>query len=112
MKRFVIIYHASADAMQKMSETTPEQKEEGMKPWYAWRDLLGDKLIDFGAPLINGTELLSDGGCKKSSKQIVGYSIIEANDFAEAKKLLKDHPHLKWSDGCTIEIHESVSFDC
>ena len=108
MKKFVVLYHASPEAMAKMAEATEAEKVEGMKPWLAWKDALGNKLVDFGAPLTSGTRLLPDGSTEMSKKDVAGYSMIQASDMEEAKALLKDHPHLKWTGGCDIEVHECV----
>ena len=108
MKKFIVIYHAPAEAMAQMAEATPEQKAEGMKPWFAWKDSIGDKLVDFGTPLMGGTRLLPDGTSENSYKDVTGYSILQANDMEEAKNLLSGHPHLQWSAGCDIEVHESI----
>ncbi len=35
MSNFIVFYHAPASAMEQMATATPEQKEEGMKPWMA-----------------------------------------------------------------------------
>jgi hypothetical protein len=32
MTKFVVIYHAPASAVEQMSDATPEQMAEGMKP--------------------------------------------------------------------------------
>ncbi len=70
---------------------------------------MGDKLVDFGSPLMNGTRLLPDGRSEMSKKDVTGYSIIQANDMEEAISLLKNHPHLTWAEGCYIEIYESAT---
>lgn len=31
-----------------------------------------------------------------------------AIDMEEAKSLMSDHPHLAWTGGCNIEVHECV----
>lgn len=108
MKKFVVIYHAPAEAMAAMAEATPEQKMEGMKPWLAWKDSVGDQMVDFGAPLMPGLRLLPDGTTENSTKEVTGYSILQANDMEDAKSLLKGHPHLAWTGGCDIELHECV----
>ena len=33
MKKFLVIYHAPAEAMEMMANASPEEKAEGMKPW-------------------------------------------------------------------------------
>jgi len=109
MKNFIVIYHAPAEAMAAMAEATPEQKMEGMKPWMAWKDAVGDKMMDFGAPLMPGLKLLPDGTTENSTKEVTGYSIIQAEDMEGAKALLKGHPHLAWTGGCDIELHECIA---
>lgn len=108
MKKFIVIYHAPAEAMEMMANATEEQKMEGMKPWFAWQEECGDKLVDMGSPLMGGTRLLPDGSAEASTKEVTGYSILQAEDMAGAKALLANHPHLKWTDGCDIEVHETV----
>lgn len=108
MKKFMVIYHAPADAVAQMAQATPEQQAEGMKPWMAWKDSVGDKLVDLGTPLMGGTRLLPDGTFEMSKKEVTGYSVLQAKDMEEAKSLLKGHPHLAWTGGCDIEVHECV----
>ena len=106
MKRFVLIYNAPAEAMATMAQATPEQKAEGMKPWLAWKESVGSKLIDLGAPLAPGQRLLPGGGTQASTYDVTGYSIIQADDIDDAKSMLTNHPHLNWMEGCTIDVHE------
>lgn len=108
MKKYIVIYHAPIEAMAEMANATPEQKEEGMKPWFAWKDSVGDKLVDFGSPLMGGQRLTPDGNALSSTKEVTGYSILQADDMEEAKQLLSGHPHLQWTGGCDIEVHECV----
>ena len=108
MNKYLVIYHAPAEAMEMMAKATPEEKAEGMKPWMAWKDSLGDKLVDLGTPLMGGQRLLPDGSSEASSKEVTGYSMIQAADMAEAQSLLKGHPHLQWTGGCDIEVHECI----
>jgi hypothetical protein len=109
MKKFIVLYHAPAEAMEAMGSATEEQKMEGMKPWFAWKESIGDGLVDFGNPLMGGTRLLPDGSAEASSNEVTGYSIIQADDMEAAKGMLKGHPHLAWTGGCDIEVHEAIS---
>lgn len=106
MKKFVIIYHAPAEAIAQMASATPEQKMEGMKPWMAWKERVGDGMVDLGAPLFGGIKLSPDGSTEGSKREVSGYSILQAENLDGIKALLKDHPHLSWNGGCDIEIHE------
>ena len=106
MKKFMIIYHMPPEALIRDVEPTPEEKEAGMKEWFAWKDSMGDSLVDFGSPLSYGSRLDPDGTSKESTTNVAGYSIIQANDIEEAKELLKSHPHLNWNATCDLEVHE------
>ena len=51
MKKFIVIYHAPADAMEQTANTSPEDQAKGMEMWMQWAQKCGDKLVDMGAPL-------------------------------------------------------------
>ena len=108
MKNYIIIYHAPAESLEASGEQTPEQIEENMKPWMEWAGRLGSQLVDLGQPLMGGVRLNEDGSSSPSSREVAGYSIIQANDMDEAKSLMQGHPHLSWGGGCQIEIHETM----
>ncbi len=108
MKKFIVHYHAPAEAMAQMANATPEQKAAGMKPWMDWKDSMGDKLIELGSPLMGAHVLKADGSETQGKSEVTGYSIIQANDIEEAKALLKKHPHLQWADNVAIEIFETI----
>jgi len=103
MKKFVLIYHSTPEEMAEFAKASPEQKAEGMKPWFAWKERIGDHLIDFGAPLMGGIRINADGSTSPSTKEVTGYSVIQATDMAQAQSLIKGHPH----NG--IELHESIA---
>lgn len=108
MKKFIVIYHAPIDAMKQMANTTPEEQKKGMEGWMKWAQKCGSKLVDMGTPLMNGQQLSPDGKSKASSKNVAGYSILQAENLEEAKSLLKGHPHLAWNAECSIEVHETM----
>ena len=107
MKQFVIIYFAPASAMEKMKNSSPEDMKKGMEDWMKWAEKCGEHLVDFGNPLGNGLEIVTSG-TSPSKKGVVGYSILQANDMTEAEGLIQGHPHLAWTEGCQIEIHEKL----
>jgi hypothetical protein len=108
MKKFIVIYHAPADAMEQTANSTPEQQAKGMEEWMKWAQKCGDKLVDLGSPLTNGQQLSPDGNSKPSSKNVAGYSVLQAENIEDAIKLLKGHPHLAWNAECSIEVHETM----
>jgi len=60
-----------------------------------------------GTPLAGGQKV-TNGGTSPSDKGVVGYSILQAESMDAAVEMLKGHPHLEWTDGCEIEVHESM----
>ena len=109
MKKFIVIYHAPVSASKHTAKSSPAEQAKGMQAWMTWAKKCGDKLVDMGSPLANGEQLLPKGKSKKSSKNVAGYSVLQAKTLAEAKKLLKGHPHLGWNAACSIEVHETMA---
>jgi hypothetical protein len=106
-KRFLIIYHAPMDALAQAGNETPEQQAAGMALWKAWADGIGSKLDDLGAALINGKRLTAEGSSTPSTKEVAGYSLLQAEDWEELMELLEGNPHLSgWHPEATIEVHE------
>lgn len=106
MSRFVFIYHAPttpADA----APPSPEQMEAVMGAWNDWAASVGSGMIDFGTPLAGGSRVSSDGTTAPSARDVVGYTIIEADTMEAALDLAKAHPHLNMPGGCEIEVHEA-----
>lgn len=108
MKKFIVLYHASDDAMKEIMNATPEQQKAGMDGWMKWAAKCGDKLVDMGSPLMGGQTISQDGKSKHSTKEVTGYSVLQANDMNEAKSLLTGHPHLAANPACSIEVHENM----
>ena len=109
MKKFIVIYHAPVDALSQMENTPPEEAKKGMELWMQWAAKCGKQLVDLGTPLGHGQKMNVDGSSNNSSRQVCGYSILEAENMEDAKALLKGHPHLSgWNDLCEIEVHESM----
>ena len=107
MKKFIVLYHAPATAIAQMQKASPEEMKKGMEPWFIWQKKVGSGMVDLGTPLGNGMKV-TKSGVTPSEKEVVGYTILQANSMDEAVEMLKDHPHLDWVDGCSIEVHESL----
>lgn len=105
MSKYLFVYHAPmtpADA----APPDPAQMDAVMGEWNAWAGRVGEGLVDFGTPLAGGVRVTKDG-TSPSTREVAGYSIIEADDMESALELAKVHPHLNMPGGCEIEVHEA-----
>lgn len=107
MKKYIVLYRAQKSAMDKMKDMNPEDSKKGMEAWMAWAQKCGDGLVDLGAPLGMAQNVTPDGA-SPSDLNVVGYSILQANDMAGAQAMLEGHPHLAWDAGCEISVHETL----
>ena len=107
MKKFIVLYHGSMDGWDP-SKSSPEDMAKGMEAWMTWAKNCGDKLVDMGTPLGNGVALSPDGKSTNSGKNVMGYSVLQAENLDAAKKLMEGHPHLAWNASCSIEVHECM----
>lgn len=105
MKIFMVIYHAPASAMEQMKDVSPEEMKKGMEPWMEWAKKCGSGLVDMGSPLAGGQKL-TNSGSSPSDKGVAGFSILQAENMDGAIAMLEGHPHLAWTEGCEIEVHE------
>jgi len=105
MSKYLYIYHAPTSPADA-TPPDPDQMAAVMGEWNAWAGKVGDGMVDFGTPLDKGVRVTREG-TSPSSRQVVGYSIIEADDLDAALELAKVHPHLNMPGGCEIEVHEA-----
>lgn len=110
MNKYIVIYHASPDALARSMNTPPEEAAEGMKLWHQWAEKCGDHMIDLGTPLGFGQKINVDGSSADSTRHVCGYSLLQAESMDEARRLLQGHPHLSgWDASCEIEVHEAMA---
>ena len=53
MKKFIVLYRASKEAMEVASKTSPEDRKKSMEPWIEWAKKCGFVLVDIGSSLGN-----------------------------------------------------------
>lgn len=109
MKKFMVLSHATPEALVKMSGKGPEEMQGTMKLWLAWKEKYGAQVIDMGAPLFGGVKVLPDGSSESSKREVSGYMMLEAESMEDAIELLKDSPIFDNPKGCGVEIHEAMS---
>src|SRR5580704_4681409 len=85
MARFIYLYRGPATPM---SDFTPEQGAERMAAFGAWMEKVGAALVDVGSPF--GTSAsVRDDGTEGTAGDLIGYTIVEADDLAAAKALTR-----------------------
>jgi len=95
MKKFIFLF-------QGYVEPTPEIHEA----WGKWFASIADSLVDGGNPFGAGLEITADGRKELpvDKEAITGYSIIRAENMAEAEKIAQTHPYITG-----IRIYEAMA---
>ena len=100
MAKFIYLYRGP------VPELTPDQGAGRMAAFAAWMEKLGPALLDAGSPF-GASASVRDDGTEGTAGDLIGYSIVEADDLAAAKALTDGLPFLSGSDGqCAVEIFE------
>jgi len=103
MTQFMLVYRGAATDLSAM---TPEEGKAVLDKWQAWMGKVGNALKDVGAPFGESTSLV-DNGKTRDATESSGYSIIEAKDLADARKLADGHAYLSEGKGnYAIDIYE------
>ncbi len=105
MSKYLFVYHAPMTP----ADATPPSAEETqavMGQWMQWAEKVGDRMVDFGTPLAGGVRVTRDG-TSPSTREVAGYTILEADDLDAALELARIHPHLSMPGSCEIEVHEA-----
>lgn len=98
MPKYIFAYHGGS------KPETPEAGAQEMEKWLSWRDGMGAKCVDFGAPVgmsktVSNAEIHEHGG----SNPLSGYSIVQAENESEACEMAQGCPILKDGKG-TVEV--------
>jgi hypothetical protein len=104
MAKYIYLYRGPTPAAG-----TPQQDAARMAAFRAWMDQLGPALLDVGNPF-GPSAAVRDDGTEGPARDLIGYSIIEADDLAAAKAHTEGLPFLSGRDGtCAVEIFELLS---
>jgi YCII-related domain-containing protein len=98
MPRFMYLYRGPA----------PDQanSDERMAAFGAWMEKLGPALIDVGSPF-GASASVRDDGSEGTAGDLIGYTLVEADDLAAAKAFTEGLPFLADEDGQrAIEVFE------
>lgn len=84
MKNFLVQYHSPKEAVAPTVNATPEQRAEVMKPCMAWQQVMGERILDYGAPMRGKVSLNPKGKGTSNQTDLNGYSIVPTKEFEEA----------------------------
>jgi hypothetical protein len=105
MKKFLVLYKASAEEFKQAMQSTPEQQKAGMAAWMTWGQKAASATVDMGAPLGKALRV-TPGGASPVTNDLGGYSILQAETKEALTEVLKGHPHFMMGDGAFIEVVE------
>lgn len=108
MKKFLVLYKASAAEFAKAMQSTPEQQKAGMDAWMAWGQKAGSSIVDMGAPL-GKTLRVTPSGASPAVNDLGGYSILQGESKESVGEKMKGHPHFMMGPGASIEIVELMA---
>ena len=94
MKKFLILYNAPLNELDKMMEQmkgNPEAMKEGMDSWMNWMNGMKDNFVDMGAPAAKNKRVTAQG-IEDVRNEVTGYSILQANSLEEAAELINRDP--------------------
>lgn len=109
MKKFLVLYKVSTEALQQMMKSsTPEQQKAGMEEWMTWSKKAAPSIVDMGGPLGKSLRVAKGGAVTPVVNDLGGYSIMQAESKEALAASMKDHPHFRMPDS-SIEIVELMS---
>jgi hypothetical protein len=98
--KFVLMFHGG--------ETPEEPSPETMDRWMAWFGVLGDAVVDLGAPFGAAATIASDGTPSEGtgSDPATGYTVVEAANLHDAIVMAKECAGL--SSGGSVKVYEAT----
>lgn len=107
MKKFMVLYMMPAETMADMMKTmTPEAQKASMDEWNTWMESHASDFADKGAPL-GKNKRVSASGVEDIRNEVGGYSIVQAESYEDAVKLVQSSPHAGMG-GMYTEVMEIV----
>ena len=109
MSEFLFLYRLPADSAEMPG--SPKNMQERLQKWTAWfKDLetrgnlraLGHPLEAEGVVVKEGGRAVHDGPYAESKDIVLGYSVVQAKDLAEARTIARGCPVLTY--GGMVEV--------
>jgi len=107
MKKFLVLYKASAAEFAAAMKSTPERAKAGMDAWTAWVGKAASSIVDMGAPLGKAMRV-TPAGASPVVNDLGGYSILQGESKEALAETLKGHPHFMMGPNASIEIVDVI----
>jgi len=104
MKKFLVLYKASAAAFAEVMKASPEDQKKGMDEWMKWSNKAAKSIVDMGGPL-GKAMVVTPKGVSQTTNDLGGYSVLQGESKEAVAESLKGHPHFMMKDA-SIEVVE------
>lgn len=104
MAKFVVLYSGGMGMA-----ADPEEQQKIMAEWGAWYGMLGDAVVDGGAPFGAAKNIATAGSIADGplgDSPATGYTVIEADSLDAAAAACSAHPHL--NHGGQVQVFEYI----
>ena len=111
MHKYLLLYRNPPPADQQPS---PEEMQQMMAQWEAWKTKFKDHVLDMGDGLQHGGKCLdangvTDGPFAEAKEIIGGFSIVQAESYEQAIEVARECP-ITFMPDYNIEVREMMGF--
>ena len=108
MKKFMVLYMAPVDAMERAMKAPKQDMQASMAEWMRWGEKNKASIVEMGAPL-GRSKRVTTKGTSDVRNELGGYSIMQGESADAVAKAFVGHPHFQMSPDAKIEIVEIMS---
>lgn len=114
MNKYLFIYRMPTGVADDY-HPSPEEMQEQMQQWVAWKEKFAEAIIDLGDGLkpegrtLREGNTLHDGPYVEAKEVIGGYSIVQATTYEDAAKVALECP-VRFVPGNSVEIRELAGY--
>lgn len=105
MPRYIALYMAPRTVAERFADASPEEARAGVQAWIDWQHQFGPRIVDAGRPFGRAVTV-TPAGVEESRSEVVGMSVLDAPSLDQALEVVEGHHHLRWAEGCRIELFE------
>lgn len=108
MHKYLFLLRSDLAPSAPPQRPSPEQMQQMLAKWHAWKDRFKDNIVDWGDKLAPGGKVVSgasvsDGPFVEAKEVVGGFMIVQAASYEEAVAVAQAMPS---GPGSRIEIRE------